>query len=64
MSLVIEYWNCLLIVARAINTNNASDWFIWLQEIAVLRDSAFMEERLRSWGLGAIVINNQGKARN
>jgi hypothetical protein len=45
-------------MAAAVNTNNASDWFIWLQEITVLRDSALMKEGLRCWSLGAIVINN------
>ena len=59
MPLVIEDRNSFLIVAGAVDANNAADWFIWLQEITVFRDSTFMEEGLSRWSLGAVVINNQ-----
>jgi hypothetical protein len=46
MALVIENRNSLLIVAAAVEANDFAYWSIWLQEVAVFRDSTLMEEDL------------------
>ena len=44
-------------MARAVDTDNVTDRLIWLQEIAVFGDSAFMEEDLGCLLLLTVIVN-------
>jgi len=56
MALLIKDWDCFLVVTFADKPYYISDRSIALDEVAVFRDSAFMEEGLTLLLFSAIVI--------
>ena len=58
MSLIVENWNSLLIMASSIDANDIANRLIRLEEITVLRDSTFVIESLSRLLFCPVVVNS------